>query len=220
MGVGVDLGERLAQLLARGYFASATIFIRRILMRSFAAAMLSLLISVPIVAKKAPPLIVEPNRYSYTFGVPTGWEFSFEEGKQFGLRLVFFPHGGDFHTANTVIYVNEVCPSNCTGTLTGTIQQTIDNAKRHSPNLKVEAAKPIPISTGGEASIRILSGSRDVRQAREAMAFIEHKETVVLVVLTTKNISTWESDYKAFEAIVKGHKYFNCDSPELAVKCR
>jgi len=189
-------------------------------MRSFAAAMLSLLFSVPIFAEKAPPLIVEPNRYSYTFGVPTGWEFSFEQAKQFGLRLVFFPQGGNFHKSNTVIYVNEVCHAKCTGTLPGTIQQTIDSAKRHSPNLKAEVAKPITISTGGEASIRIFSGSQDARQAREALAFIEHKETVVLVVLTTKDISTWEGDYKAFEAIVKGHKYFNCDSPELAVKCR
>ena len=34
-----------------------------------------------VVAKKAPPLVLEPNKYSYTFAVPGGWDFSFDEAR-------------------------------------------------------------------------------------------------------------------------------------------
>lgn len=32
----------------------------------------------------APPLIVGPDKYSYTFGVPEGWEFNFDQARQRG----------------------------------------------------------------------------------------------------------------------------------------
>jgi hypothetical protein len=59
-------------------------------------------------AKDAPPLIVEPNKYSYTFGVPDDWEFSGEQAHRRGAALAFFPKGGDFNSSNNVIYVNEI----------------------------------------------------------------------------------------------------------------
>jgi hypothetical protein len=39
-------------------------------------------------------------------------------------------------------------------------------------------------------------------------------------VLTTKDVGPWAADYKAFSAIVRSHRFFNCDSPGLAVPCR
>jgi|GEM_PF-1297971 len=65
-------------------------------------------------AKDAPPLIVEPNKYAYTFGVPDNWEFSDEQARRRGAALAFFPDGGDFNSSNNVIYVNEI-DGNCRG---------------------------------------------------------------------------------------------------------
>ena len=171
-------------------------------------------------AEKSPPLILEPNKYSYTFGVPENWDFSFEQANEIRVRLVFFPSGVNFHESNTIIYVNEICPSNCAGIVSAAIQKTINEAKAVSPNLKVESETPLKIKSGGEAHVRILTGSIDPRQAKEALAFIEHKETIVLVVLTTNNTQNWGNDYKAFTEILNGHKFFNCDSNDLAVRCR
>jgi hypothetical protein len=84
----------------------------------------------------------------------------------------------------------------------------------------VSNAPNIPIKAGGQAEIRVLSGTSDPRRAREALAFIRHPETVVLVVLTTKDVGSWATDYGAFTAIVRSHRFFNCDSPGLAVPCR
>lgn len=170
--------------------------------------------------QKYPPLVLEPNKYSYTFAIPEGWDFSFEQAQQFSVRLVFFPKGGNIHESNSIVYINEICLANCNGTLSSAIQTTIDNAKKQSPNLQVAYSNPIKISVGGEAPVLIFTGSKDPRQAQEALAFIEHSEAVILVVLTTKDVKNWDQDYKAFEQIVAGHKFFNCSSPNLAVPCR
>jgi hypothetical protein len=173
--------------------------------------------------QSAPPLVLEPNKYSYTFGVPKGWEYSFEEARQVGVRLVFLPKGGSFDESNSIIYVNEandLCTINCVGALSQAIAQTIEEAKDNSPMLQVKAVSPIKINAGGEASVRILTGASDPRQAKEALAFIEHNDAIVLVVLTAKNTKTWEQDYGAFQQIVSGHKFFNCNTPSLTTPCR
>jgi hypothetical protein len=173
--------------------------------------------------KSAPPLVLEPNKYSYTFGVPTGWEYSFEQAQEAGVRLLFFPKGGSFATSNSIVYANEanddVCTASCTGMLARAIEKNIKESLDDSPMLQVANAKPIAIKGGGTATVRILTGWRSPLQVKEALAFIEHDEAIVLVVLTTKNVKSWEQDYSAFREIVAGHKFFNCNSPDLAAGC-
>lgn len=171
-------------------------------------------------AEKKQPLVWEPNKYSYTFAVPDDWEFSWEQANQFGMKLLYFQKGANFHNSNSIIYVNELCSLNCKGTLNKSIQTTIDNAKGNSPNLQISKPEPIKLEGESNSPVLILTGFVDPRQAKEALAFIEHNETVVLIVLTTKDVKNWKNDYKAFEQIVGSHKFFNCDSPNLAVPCR
>jgi len=178
---------------------------------------------VRVAAEIAPPLVLEPNKYSYTFGVPAGWEYSFEQAEEAGVRLLFFPEGGSFATSNSIVYTNEanndVCGANCTGMLARAIEKNIKESRDDSPMLQVANASPIAIQGGGTATVRILTGWKSPLQAKEALAFIEHDEAIVLVVLTTKNAKTWEQDYAAFREIVAGHKFFNCNSPDLAAGC-
>jgi len=166
---------------------------------------------------RKPPLVLEPNKYSYTFGVPKGWDFSFEKGNAFNVRLVFFPVGGNIHISESIIYVNEVL-----GFLDNEIDRVLENAKASSPILRIETIEPIPLSAirGASAQVRILTGASDPRQAKEALVFIDHGAIVVIVVLTTKNTAHWQEDYRALEAVVAGHQYYDCNSPNLAVPCR
>jgi hypothetical protein len=174
----------------------------------------------PAQKQNAPPLVLEPNKYSYTVGVPQGWDFSFAQAQEFGARLVLFPKGGSFHESNSVIYINELCKSGCTGATQRSIERTIEDSKEDSPALQVATQSPIRLETGEEAPVRIFTGARDPRQAKEALAFIEHKDALILVVLTTQNTRNWVEDYAAFQQVVSGHRYFACDNPRLAVPCR
>ncbi len=173
-------------------------------------------------AKAAAPLVLAPNKYSYTFGVPGGWEYSFEQAQQFGVRLMLFPKGGSFERSNSIVYVNEIddlCNPSCAGTTGQAIAKTIKESRDDSPMLQVANAPSISIKDGGKATVLVLTGWTDPRQAQEALAFIEHNEAIVLVVLTTKNVKTWEQDYAAFQEIVSQHKFFTCNSPGLATGC-
>jgi hypothetical protein len=147
--------------------------------------------------------------------VPEGWDFSFEQANEIQARLLLFPKGGSFHKSNSVIYVTEVH-----GNLVSSIETVLSNARSYSPNLAVEVVPSIPTVPDLPANVRILTGCKDPRAAKEALAFIDHGETGVLVVLTTKNTADWQNDYIAFETVVAGHRYFDCNSPNLAVPCR
>jgi hypothetical protein len=170
----------------------------------------------------AAPLVMEPNKYSYTFGVPKGWEYDFDEQQEYGIRLTLFPKGESFQQSASIIYVTEVnavCKTSCAGMGSKAIAKTIQEAKDGSPTLQVAIEQPITIKEGGAAQVRLLTGARDPRQAKEALAFIEHNETIVLAVLTTRDTKTWDQDYRVFQEVVSGHKFFTCSSPNLATPC-
>jgi len=174
----------------------------------------------------APPLVVGPDKYSYTFGVPAGWEFNFEQAHQRGASLAFFPKGGSFNESSSVIFVSEI---NCEceeepSRISVAIAKTIREVKDENPAVEVSAEPSVRTRDGDKAAIRILRGSKDPRDPQlkdnEALAFIGHDEATILVVLTARDSKTWNEDYAAFQQIVAGHKFFTCNSPDLAVPCR
>lgn len=175
----------------------------------------------------APPLIVEPNRYSYTFGVPQGWEFSFEQAHERGASLAFFPKGGSFNNSSSVIYVNEIdggCATDCRSVVSERIANTIRTEKDDSPGVQVATDAPVSTNNGGKAVVRLLKGAQDPRDPKAArntaaLAFIAHDETIILVILTARDSKTWDQDYVAFRQVVSGHRFFNCNSPDLRVPC-
>jgi hypothetical protein len=181
----------------------------------------------PSSTEGAPPLIVEPNQYSYTFGVPKDWEFSFEQARERGVRLAFFPKGGSFITSSSVIYISEVdasCAANSVCAVSDAVAKTIREARHDSPSLQVATENPVKTRDGEKALIRILRGAKDPRQGtdakdNEALGFIAHDEAIILVVLTARDTKTWEQDYRAFQEIVGGHRFFTCNSPNLATPC-
>lgn len=174
-----------------------------------------------------PPLVLKDNKYSYTFGVPRDWEFSFEQAHARGADLAFFPKGGDFNNSTAVIYANEVDPScevECLSAPAESIAKTLREVKADSPNVEISTGESVRTKDGGTASIRLLKGSQDPRTPQfrdnEALAFLGHEETTILVVLTSRNPKTWDQDYAAFRQVVAGHKFFTCTSPDLVVPCK
>jgi hypothetical protein len=171
-------------------------------------------------AQKSAPLVLEPGKFSYSFGLSAGWTYSFEEARTRGLRLLYYPEGCLLREATSVIYIGEVCRSNCSGKLDAAIQEAIEGTRELSPGLSVASAPPLKIKAGGEAEVRILTHPPESGQSRDTLAFIAHDETIVLVALTAKGTDTWDRDYKAFKEIIQGHRYFNCGRPGLPKSCK
>ena len=177
-------------------------------------------------APGAPPLIVEPNKFSYTFGVPAGWEFDFEEAHERGDSLEYFPTGGSFNESRSVIYVNvfaDDCSGSCGSMLPDSIAATMQSLKAGEGGMEVTTAEPILMKDGRKAEVRIVKGVKDRRDPKftdvDALAFLAHDEAIILVVLSSRDSKTWSQDYAAFQQIVAGHRFFTCKSPGLAVPC-
>jgi hypothetical protein len=169
-------------------------------------------------AQKAPPLVLEPNKYSYTFAMPAGWDFSFEDARPFMVRMVVFPKGGSFRDSKTVGYVNELCQQPCK--IDSAVERVVSNARRRNPDIRVESPRALKTKSGAAVPVRVMTGFRDPLQAKEAVAFIETPAAVVLAVLTTRDAAGWEKDYAALAAMIAGFEYYDCKSPALRVKCQ
>lgn len=175
-----------------------------------------------------PPLAVNEDNYSYTFGIPSGWEFNFDQARQRGATLAFFPKGGSFADSSSIVYVNEVdnpCSGECVSPVSQAIAKILREVKDDTPSVQVTTGALIQTKDADiKAEVRTLRGGRDPRNPdlkdSEALAFIAHDETVILVVLTARDLKTWDQDYAAFREIVTGHKFFTCNSPDRAVPCQ
>jgi hypothetical protein len=173
-----------------------------------------------------PPLVVERNKYSYTFGVPEGWEFNFEKAHQRGASLAYFPKGSSFNDSSSVVYVNLIgddCSGSCSSLLAESIAQTLHSLKADTPGVEINVAEPVVTKDGVKASVRLLKGAKDPRDSKftdnQALAFIAHDQAIILVVLASRDPKTWNQDYSALRQIVAGHRLFTCKSPGLAVPC-
>ncbi len=127
---------------------------------------------------------------------------------------MLLPNGESFHSAPSIIYVNDLdCDAG------DVVDCVVEGFRPSNPNLRVTPGNPIPTGANTNARVVLLEGASDPRQAREALAFLEEEETTVLVVLSTKDTVSWEQDMRAFEIVVSGFEYFNCSTPSLAVPC-
>ena len=185
-----------------------------------AVAVVWALLAGSALAQRSAPLVLEPGKFSYSFGMAHGWTYSFEEARARGLRLLYYPEGCLLREATSVIYIGEVCHSNCSGKLDAVIQEAIDGTRELSPDMRVASAPPLKIKGGGEAQVRILTHPPESGQSKDTLAFIAHDETILLVALTARGSDTWERDYKAFKEIVQGHRYYTCGRPGLPRTCK
>jgi hypothetical protein len=171
-------------------------------------------------AEGVPPLITEPDLYSYSVAVPEGWVYSYKQASEFGVAFVLFHEGSSFHHSTAVMYATEVCERECRGALRAEVDDVLRKAKAKSPKLLVESREPITTRSGAAAEVRVLSGASDPRQAREALAFIAHREVIVLLVLSTRDTRSWDKDFAAFETAVRGYQLTTCSAPDVLVGCR
>ncbi|MBI5612775.1 MAG: hypothetical protein HY942_06900 [Gammaproteobacteria bacterium] len=185
-----------------------------------AAGLVWALLSCSAYAQKSAPLVLEPGKFSYSFGLSAGWTYSFDEARARGLRLLYYPEGCLLREATSVIYIGEICHSKCSGKLDAAIQEAIDGTRELSPDMRVASAPSLKLKAGGEAQVRILTHPLESGQSRDTLAFIAHDETIVLAVLTAKDTDTWERNYQAFKEIVQGHRYYNCGRPGLSKPCK
>lgn len=164
-----------------------------------------------------PPRVIHPGVYAYRLALPAGWRSAAKQAGRVGARLVLYTGGHGLAGARAVVYVNELCKSDCGATLAGAVARTLADARARNPRLRVATLPALHTAAGQAVPVRQLSAGRG---AREALAFIDTPRVVVLAVLTSRAPWSWDQDYAAFGDMIAGFRYFDCSLPAAAPHCR
>lgn len=168
----------------------------------------------------APPHVIHTGLYAYRFALPRGWTDSPTQAARIGVRLALFPGGNSLAASSTVVYVNELCKQACGTDLAGVVTRTLAGARARNPQLRVATLPPLRTAAGRAVPVRLLSSDAATQRAREALAFIDTPQVVVLAVLTSKAPWRWHADYSAFGDMIAGFRYFDCSTPDAGAACR
>lgn len=141
--------------------------------------------------------------HAYILNAPKGWVLDNVSGRSQGLVGVFYPKGGSWENSLAVMY-SRVQPREGR-TFDAMIKEDLAFMQKQKPALKVSEQLPIPYGRHGKkASIRYLdSGPREF----EAVAYMEEKNWVVLVVLTARSQEERSSALPAFRELVQSFVY-------------
>ncbi len=110
-----------------------------------------------------------------------------------------YPDGSSWSKASEMMYVNigKMEPGE---TLEKFIQGDIDSFLKNSPELKVEKLMPIAIQGKDKAETRLFSG--DKWGNYEQIAYVEHKGSVAIYVLSCKTKEGYQKSQAAFREMV------------------
>ena len=178
--------------------------------------------SLPIFAQNAEPVRSEqaaasPNSpgqnvggiiygkdHAYMLSAPKGWVLDNQAGKEQGLVAVFYPKDGSWAESPSVMYTRVQPKSG--KTFAEAIKTDIDYMKKSSP--MIVATEQEPIVYGKEkkrAEVRYLSA--DKNSNCEAVAYMEEKNCIVLVILTARNEEDFKGCFPAFKELVESYVF-------------
>lgn len=150
--------------------------------------------------------IVYGDDHAFVVGAPEGWVLDNAAGASRGLHAVFYPLGGSWAASPVVMYVN-TANKEAEGLTGPEGLMTIDLArlKAESPDVRVEDVAGLTTEDGRAALVRRFSG--DNHGNFEAVAYIDVPKVVIMVVLSSRSRSLFESSLPAFEKLVHSVHY-------------
>jgi hypothetical protein len=193
-------------------------------MRLIAVAVLAVcLASFPTAAKAAGPErasdknsddlnsgLVYGEGHAFWLTAPSGWVLDNSSGVGQGLYAVFYPAGSSWSGSPVVMYANTVERDTANDeSLSSFIDGDIDEAREHSPHLRVEREPPLLTAAGTRAEVRVFSG--DQWGNSERVAYILERRVFVILTLTSKQPGPYALSLRAFESLVKSFKFLTED---------
>jgi len=145
---------------------------------------------------------------TYCFGVviPEGWVADDTSGMGAKIRVVFYPRGQNWSTATTVMYVNPIHqPAGAVRSLAQTIDHDVAEFRKHAPQGSVTPAPAIRTRSGQLGQVRYFAADGD--RPTEAVAYLEEKDLVNLIVLSSRQPDAFQHALGAFHDLVFQYRY-------------
>lgn len=179
------------------------------------AAAVSLLLALAFAADLAGQTpgaagIVYGRDHAFAVKAPTGWVLDNSSGREQGLHAVFYPKDETWASAKTVMYANAASKS-VPGqrTIEELMAYDLEQFRRRAPNVSVTPSTAIKTGDDRTAVVRKFEG--DQYGNFEAVAYIDEKTVVVLLVLSARTKDGLEKAYPAFEELVRSYQFMTAD---------
>jgi hypothetical protein len=151
--------------------------------------------------------IIYGDDHSYSLEAPVGWVIDNKAGQQYGLQAVFYKTGESWNNGTSTMYTNVIRKNSKISTIDQAIKSDLDNFKSHYPNIVISDRNDIKTMdvSGVLAKIKY---SSDIQNSRyEAIAYIDAKNVIVMVILSSKTKESFDQNIDAFEKLVKSYFY-------------
>jgi hypothetical protein len=154
--------------------------------------------------------IVYGEGYAFLLEAPKGWVLDTRSGVPDGLQAVFYPRGSSWSNSPTVMYA---AWANKKKEGVTTLQQIIDKDvvrfKKDDPAMVITEGRPLKTGDGKTALVRLFKG--DQGGNFEAVAYVDEKAGVAVLVLTCRKQTAFNKALPAFEKLVSSYHFYTED---------
>ena len=154
--------------------------------------------------------IVYGKEHAFLIEAPEGWVLDNKSGVSQGSHAVFYPKGSSWSEAPAVMYANTANKKDKGIT---TAQELIDidfaKFKKKNPSIVMTESRSLKTGDGKTALVRLFQG--DQWGNSEAVAYIDGKAIVAILVLSSRNQAAFQDALPAFEKLVTSYRFFTDD---------
>jgi hypothetical protein len=149
--------------------------------------------------------IVYGSDHAFAIVAPTGWVLDNGAGRNEGLPVVFYPDGQSWRTSETVMYANTASKSaKGQETLEELMAYDVAQFRKRAPGLSVTV---LPDIKAKEITATVRRFEGDEHGNFEAVAYIDEKQTIIMLVLSARTKEGFDRSYTAFEKLVGSYQF-------------
>jgi hypothetical protein len=130
-------------------------------------------------------------------------------GNPQGLCAVFYPVGSSWSDSDVVMYANTAKKVEGQQTVAELMAYDVEQFKRRAPGLAVTALPELKTGDDKQATVRRFQG--DEHGNHEAVAYIDEKNTIVMLVLSARTKERFTEALPAFEKLVGAYHFLTTD---------
>ena len=150
--------------------------------------------------------IIYGKDHAFIIQAPKGWILDIESGVSQGIAAVFYPKGSSWQKSTVIMYINTASKaSEENETIEKLIEYDISEFKKHSSSLKIKTAPKIITGDKKKAIVKYFSG--DQYGNYEAIAYIDERNIVVMIVLSSRSEKIFKAALPAFKKLVGSYNF-------------
>jgi hypothetical protein len=157
--------------------------------------------------------LIYGDSHAISICAPSGWVLDNSVLNDKGIYAVFYRQELSYETAKahaSIMYINVLMKRDGRNSANELRKIDIADTEQHEPQTKVAQEAPVTIPANAGAPARVIpveSFSNAYGPSWEAVAYVEDEKTISIVVLTSANESSFNSDHSSFVDLLHSYKF-------------